>query len=153
MANPGGVCCLANINTGLAIPGPVLLFPADTTASRAALRGAGWRSRICTPSLALCTCTISSAFSPGFDVTPPGRALVDADFVGGVLGRGAATTYFVRTSTKHLMALFDVTSTGFAVSNELTPREERIEQRRRPVEDTGSQPTNIGNIKRVELIL
>jgi prepilin-type N-terminal cleavage/methylation domain-containing protein len=122
VANPGGVCCLANINTGLAIPGPVLLFPADTTASRAALRGAGWRSRICTPSLALCTCTIAPAFSPGFDVTPPGRALVDADFVGGVLGRGAATTYFVRTSTKHLMALFDVTNTGFAVSNELTPR-------------------------------
>jgi prepilin-type N-terminal cleavage/methylation domain-containing protein len=119
---PGGVCCLANANTGLAIPGPVLLFPADTTASRAALRGPGWRSRICTPSLALCTCTISAGLTPGFDVTPPGRALVDADFAGGVLGRGGPTTYFVRTSTKHLMALFDVTGTGLAVANELTPR-------------------------------
>ena len=129
--SPGGVCCLTRASTGFSVPvpAPVVLFPGDTTASRAALRGPGWRSRICTPSLATCTCTIEASLRPGFDVTPPGRALVDGDFAGGVIARGAPTTYFVRTSTKHLMALFDVTNTGLALANELTPRVVGFESR------------------------
>ena len=121
---PGGVCCLSNPNTGFTIPlpGPAMLFPKDTAASRSALKGPGWRSRICMPSLGTCSCTMMTGFAPGFDVTPPGRPLIDSDFSGGVIARAAPVTYFVRTSTKHLMALFDVTKTGLAVANEMTPR-------------------------------
>lgn len=122
----GGVCCVSPANgypTGAPFL-PVVLFPRDDDTSRAHLEGAAWRARSCTPLTGgSCGCTLSDP-RLGYDAPPPKTSvnLVDADFVGGFVARGAVTSWYVEPANQHLMALFDVARVGVAQSTEMTPK-------------------------------
>lgn len=125
VAPVGGVCCIAALNgfaptAAGAVPNPVVLFPNELVAT--SLGGPAWRARTCEPLAApACGCTIVDS-KIGFDAQPPVGTLTDANLVDGVIARGAVKSFFVRPTTNHLMALFDVAKVGVAAATELTPR-------------------------------